>query len=170
MSRHIGLRCLDTSHWSGRRDSNPRPSPWQGDALPTEPRPRKASHSSSSPLRTLPADHRSLDCATGRPRRRPVRVQAGSSACHHGTGRSRRLAARTSSASESFDPLGDDLDVGDEVPTRLDADVHRVQVREHRDVDADSLDDRSERIHRHQRARRPGTAASPGRAHSRPSG
>ena len=20
--------------WSGRRDSNPRPSPWQGDALP----------------------------------------------------------------------------------------------------------------------------------------
>ena len=28
--------------WSGRRDSNPRPSPWQGDALPTEPRPRRA--------------------------------------------------------------------------------------------------------------------------------
>src|SRR5690349_3265060 len=27
--------------WSGRRDSNPRPSPWQGDALPTEPRPRE---------------------------------------------------------------------------------------------------------------------------------
>ena len=27
--------------WSGRRDSNPRPSPWQGDALPTEPRPRR---------------------------------------------------------------------------------------------------------------------------------
>src|SRR3989337_826949 len=25
--------------WSGRRDSNPRPSPWQGDALPTEPLP-----------------------------------------------------------------------------------------------------------------------------------
>ena len=25
---------------SGRRDSNPRPSPWQGDALPTEPHPR----------------------------------------------------------------------------------------------------------------------------------
>ena len=28
--------------WSGRRDSNPRPQPWQGCALPTEPRPRKA--------------------------------------------------------------------------------------------------------------------------------
>jgi hypothetical protein len=28
------------SSWSGRRDSNPRPSPWQGDALPAEPRPR----------------------------------------------------------------------------------------------------------------------------------
>src|SRR5207253_6315360 len=32
------LTCAVT--WSGRRDSNPRPSPWQGDALPTEPRPR----------------------------------------------------------------------------------------------------------------------------------
>ena len=28
--------------WSGRRDSNPRPSPWQGDALPTEPLPLDA--------------------------------------------------------------------------------------------------------------------------------
>ena len=28
--------------WSGRRDSNPRPSPWQGDALPTEPLPPDA--------------------------------------------------------------------------------------------------------------------------------
>ena len=27
--------------WSGRRDSNPRPSPWQGDALPAELRPRQ---------------------------------------------------------------------------------------------------------------------------------
>ncbi len=26
---------------SGRRDSNPRPSPWQGDALPAEPRPQQ---------------------------------------------------------------------------------------------------------------------------------
>lgn len=30
---------------SGRRDSNPRPSPWQGDALPTEPRPHRKSRS-----------------------------------------------------------------------------------------------------------------------------
>jgi hypothetical protein len=29
--------------WSGRRDSNPRPSPWQGDALPTEPLPLERS-------------------------------------------------------------------------------------------------------------------------------
>ena len=35
------LRCSASP--SGRRDSNPRPSPWQGDALPTEPRPH-ASH------------------------------------------------------------------------------------------------------------------------------
>ena len=27
--------------WSGRRDSNPRPQPWQGYALPTEPLPQK---------------------------------------------------------------------------------------------------------------------------------
>ncbi len=33
-----GIRTFE----SGRRDSNPRPSPWQGDALPTEPRPRRA--------------------------------------------------------------------------------------------------------------------------------
>ena len=32
-----GLRCSE--FWSGRRDSNPRPSPWQGDALPAELRP-----------------------------------------------------------------------------------------------------------------------------------
>src|SRR2546427_6887905 len=30
--------------WSGRRDSNPRPPPWQGGALPTEPRPRVLIH------------------------------------------------------------------------------------------------------------------------------
>ena len=38
-SQQSRRRC----HWcqrSGRRDSNPRPSPWQGDALPTEPLPR----------------------------------------------------------------------------------------------------------------------------------
>ena len=28
--------------WSGQRDSNPRPSPWQGGALPTEPCPRRS--------------------------------------------------------------------------------------------------------------------------------
>ena len=33
-----GRRVAD-EEWSGRRDSNPRPSPWQGDALPTEPLP-----------------------------------------------------------------------------------------------------------------------------------
>ena len=38
----LGVKILQTSAlplgyaalWSGRRDSNPRPSPWQGDALP----------------------------------------------------------------------------------------------------------------------------------------
>ena len=39
----LSLSCLPFHHFglsikekSGRRDSNPRPSPWQGDALPTE--------------------------------------------------------------------------------------------------------------------------------------
>ena len=32
-------RISRAKKWSGRRDSNPRPSPWQGDALPTEPLP-----------------------------------------------------------------------------------------------------------------------------------
>ena len=34
---HSAARASETP--SGRRDSNPRPSPWQGDALPAEPRP-----------------------------------------------------------------------------------------------------------------------------------
>ena len=34
-----GSCACDREEWSGRRDSNPRPSPWQGDALPTEPLP-----------------------------------------------------------------------------------------------------------------------------------
>jgi hypothetical protein len=36
--------------WSGRRDSNSRPSPWQGDALPAEPRPRYAMGQDSNSL------------------------------------------------------------------------------------------------------------------------
>ena len=40
-----GNRSRCGGKWSGRRDSNPRPSPWQGDALPTEPLPLdKAGH------------------------------------------------------------------------------------------------------------------------------
>jgi hypothetical protein len=37
-----GLRRDAAAASSGRRDSNPRPSPWQGDALPTALRPRAA--------------------------------------------------------------------------------------------------------------------------------
>jgi|GEM_PF-4176858 hypothetical protein len=33
-SRLLGSRRKRGSPWSGRRDSNPRPSPWQGDVLP----------------------------------------------------------------------------------------------------------------------------------------
>ncbi len=33
--------CLVETMWSGRRDSNPRPAPWQGAALPTEPLPQR---------------------------------------------------------------------------------------------------------------------------------
>ena len=38
-TRRRGSASSRTKKWSGRRDSNPRPSPWQGDALPTEPLP-----------------------------------------------------------------------------------------------------------------------------------
>ena len=38
-TRRRGSGALRGGKWSGRRDSNPRPSPWQGDALPTEPLP-----------------------------------------------------------------------------------------------------------------------------------
>ena len=37
--RGNGQQRTRAKKWSGRRDSNPRPSPWQGDALPTEPLP-----------------------------------------------------------------------------------------------------------------------------------
>ena len=35
--------------WSGQRDSNPRPSPWQGDALPAEPCPHIGSRLEATP-------------------------------------------------------------------------------------------------------------------------
>ena len=38
-TRRRGSGAFGEDEWSGRRDSNPRPSPWQGDALPTEPLP-----------------------------------------------------------------------------------------------------------------------------------
>ena len=43
--------CRIAAPPSGRRDSNPRPSPWQGDALPAEPRP----HASPGDSPELPA-------------------------------------------------------------------------------------------------------------------
>src|SRR6266487_3732250 len=51
----------DGVRWSGRRDSNPRPQPWQGCALPAEPRPRETT--------TLPGWVPGLNClASGAPR------------------------------------------------------------------------------------------------------
>src|SRR6476620_4051307 len=38
------LRGLALRIWSGKRDSNSRPRPWQGRALPTELFPRKNAH------------------------------------------------------------------------------------------------------------------------------
>jgi hypothetical protein len=40
--------------WSGRRDSNPRPQPWQGCALPAEPRP----HAPQAQVRSLATGYR----------------------------------------------------------------------------------------------------------------
>jgi hypothetical protein len=52
-NRRVQTRRCSASP-SGRRDSNPRPSPWQGDALPTEPRPR-ASHPADGAAVMCPA-------------------------------------------------------------------------------------------------------------------
>ena len=41
--------CYQGHDSSGRPDSNRRPSPWQGDALPTEPRPQGLRHSIGMP-------------------------------------------------------------------------------------------------------------------------
>ena len=40
-TRRRGIDPGSLESWSGRRDSNPRPSHWQCDALPTEPLPRR---------------------------------------------------------------------------------------------------------------------------------
>src|SRR5207253_4404676 len=53
--------------WSGRRDSNPRPPPWQGGALPTEPRPR-GSHFTNPPHGPANSDHAPVDPNPLRPR------------------------------------------------------------------------------------------------------
>src|SRR5579884_1073771 len=45
-------------HWSGRRDSNPRPRPWQGRALPTEPLPRDGPRLSAVLAGSAPAGPR----------------------------------------------------------------------------------------------------------------
>ncbi len=39
IGKKVGVAAPTSLRWSGRRDSNPRPSPWQGDALPAEPLP-----------------------------------------------------------------------------------------------------------------------------------
>src|SRR6266849_3342866 len=58
---------------SGKRDSNPRPQPWQGCALPTELFPRAANLTAQlpaiyGPVTALPV--RPSDCPTARPRAR----------------------------------------------------------------------------------------------------
>ena len=58
MTSRCAANCSDSQGWSGRRDSNPRPQPWQGCALPAEPRPRRVA--------TLPTG-----AATGKNRRSP---------------------------------------------------------------------------------------------------
>src|SRR6266550_8102218 len=94
------------SDLSGRRDSNPRPPPWQGGALPTEPRPRVLIHprspfrhlqpASSVPLRTkrypLPADQ-SIPVEPNPPSPRPL---SGRSSAH--VGATERIATTTSCA------------------------------------------------------------------------
>jgi hypothetical protein len=89
--------------WSGRRDSNPRPSPWQGDALPTEPLPLEipSTHGwcrePGSNWRHRDFQSRALPTELSRPDGQPAVgcPSAGgtiprASKGHQGTGRSRR--------------------------------------------------------------------------------
>ena len=52
-TRRRGIDPGSLESWSGRRDSNPRPSHWQCDALPTEPLPHRSTFSGAeSQIRT----------------------------------------------------------------------------------------------------------------------
>ena len=87
---------------SGRRDSNPRPSPWQGDALPTEPRP----HAGALPSGRVSPGRRAFRTVadpgpranSGSAARRPATGNSGTRGPPPGTGNSgaaaRRLARR----------------------------------------------------------------------------
>ena len=77
--------------WSGRRDSNPRPSPWQGDALPTEPRPQAARYGGLGS--SLPSGSASGQWASSRPQpwtlllAPPTRTNSVDSTAERGAGR-----------------------------------------------------------------------------------
>ena len=60
--------CRIAASPSGRRDSNPRPSPWQGDALPAEPRPHSPAGSLRRAFRTVadPGAHANSEAGVGR--------------------------------------------------------------------------------------------------------
>ena len=84
---------------SGRRDSNPRPSPWQGDALPAEPRPRDRSSARwAEPCRPR-LRHRVQNCSRSSPPSKlalAVRVPRGvmSSLVGRATGSAQRATQR----------------------------------------------------------------------------
>src|SRR4029079_3660806 len=103
-TRATASRVLEQGVWSGRRDSNPRPSPWESDALPTEPLPLGTLHLErwcrgpgsnwrhrDFQSRALPTE---LPRPDGRPRRgcrrRSAGYHAGSAARHRAHGRERR--------------------------------------------------------------------------------
>ena len=65
---------------SGRRDSNPRPSPWQGDALPTEPRPRSDLGVAPAPSAGATIPRLPATLQTGR-RGRPGRPKSALTGC-----------------------------------------------------------------------------------------
>jgi hypothetical protein len=59
---------LTCGNWSGRRDSNPRPPPWQGGALPAEPRPHASGDLPRLRPLILPQRHRGCNLPSA-PRR-----------------------------------------------------------------------------------------------------
>ena len=94
---------------SGRRDSNPRPSPWQGDALPTALRPRAPRFTTGRRMQTLAHSPRDRQTGSGASPDRSPGVAGGSARARSGSRRTVPVRARPASdglLSAALRPMG----------------------------------------------------------------